>query len=120
MGVPLDKAMTEELDYEQMANKRRKSNDRGNRGNHRPTGPCGSRNDYVAPDGELIAAELKEVNGSLQVVSLRTLWQTRIGAFNDTFDVSPDGSRFVVDTMSTDETHGPLSLVTNWTAELKK
>jgi hypothetical protein len=41
-------------------------------------------------------------------------------AFNDTFDVSPDGSRFAVDTMSTEETPVQFSLVTNWTSELKK
>jgi hypothetical protein len=41
-------------------------------------------------------------------------------AFNDTFDVSLDGSRFVVDTMSTEETPVPRSPVTNWTSELKK
>jgi len=75
---------------------------------------------YVALDGKLMAAELKEVQGSLQVVSLRTLWQTKITWFNDSFDVSPDASRFVVDTMSTDETPAPLSLITNWTWELKK
>jgi hypothetical protein len=75
---------------------------------------------YVAPDGKLTAAELKEVNGSLQVVSLRTLWQTKITWFNDSFDVSPDASKFVLDTMSTDETPAPLSLVTNWTSELKR
>jgi eukaryotic-like serine/threonine-protein kinase len=75
---------------------------------------------FVAPDGKLMAAELKEVNGSLQVISIRTLWQTKITWFSDTFDVSADASRFVVDTMSTDETPAPLSLVTNWTSELKK
>ena len=75
---------------------------------------------YVAPDGKLVEAGLKELNGSLQVVSLRTVLQTKIVWLNDTFDVSPDASRFVVDTMSTDETPAPLSLVTNWAAELKK
>ena len=75
---------------------------------------------FVASDGKLIAAELKESNGSLQVVSLRTLFQTKITWLNDGFDVSPDASRFVVDTMSTDETPAPLSLVLNWTSELKK
>jgi len=75
---------------------------------------------YVTPDGKLTAAELKEVNGSLQVVSLRTLWQMKFSLFNDTFDVTPDASRFVVDTLSTDETPAPLSLVLNWASELKK
>jgi Tol biopolymer transport system component len=75
---------------------------------------------YVAPDGKLTEAGLKEVHGTLQVVSLRSLWQMKFSSFNDSFDVSPDATRFVVDTLSTDETPAPLSLVLNWTAELKK
>ncbi|MGA2855793.1 MAG: protein kinase [Candidatus Sulfotelmatobacter sp.] len=75
---------------------------------------------YVTPDGKLTAAELKELNGSLQVVSLRTLFQTKISWFNDTYDVSPDASRFVVDSLSTDETPAPISLVLNWASELRK
>jgi Tol biopolymer transport system component len=75
---------------------------------------------YIAADGKLTAAELKQVDGALQVVSLRTLWQTKITWFNDSYDVSPDASKFVVDTISTDETPEPLSLVTNWASELKK
>jgi len=75
---------------------------------------------FVAPDGNLTAAELRESQGSLQVVSLRTLFQTKITWQNDGYDVSPDATRFVVDTISTDETPAPLSLVLNWTSELKK
>jgi hypothetical protein len=40
--------------------------------------------------------------------------------FNDSYDVSPDASRFVVDTMSTDETPAPISLVLKWASELEK
>ena len=36
------------------------------------------------------------------------------------YDVTRDGSRFVVDSVNTDETSLPLNLVVNWTAELKK
>ncbi len=36
------------------------------------------------------------------------------------FDVFPDGKKFLTNTITTDETPSPLSLVLNWTAELKK
>ena len=75
---------------------------------------------FIASDGKLTAAELRERNGSLQVASLRSLFQTKIVWQNDGYDVSSDGSRFVVDTISTDETPSPLSLVLNWTSELRK
>jgi len=48
------------------------------------------------------------------------LFQSKITWLNDGLDVSPGESRFVVDTISTDETPAPLSLVLNWTSELKK
>ncbi|HXY06819.1 MAG TPA: hypothetical protein VEI52_03110 [Terriglobales bacterium] len=51
---------------------------------------------------------------------MRSLFQTKITWQNDGYDVSPDAGRFVVDTISTDETPSPLSLVLNWTSELKK
>ncbi len=75
---------------------------------------------YVAQDGKVMAAELKQPGGSLQVSSLRALFSTRISTINDTFDVTADGKKFVVSTIATEETPDPLSLVVNWTAELKK
>jgi len=38
----------------------------------------------------------------------------------DSYDVFPDGKRFLTNTINTEETPAPLSLVLNWTAELKK
>jgi len=75
---------------------------------------------YLEPDGKLQAAELKEINGSLQAVALRTLFQTKATAPTGSFDVFPDGKKFLFDTISTVETPTPLSLVLNWTVELKK
>jgi eukaryotic-like serine/threonine-protein kinase len=74
---------------------------------------------YLEPNGEMQAAELREVSGALQVVSLRTLFQTKATAANDNFDVFRDG-KFLLNSVSTDETPTPLSLVQNWMAELKK
>jgi len=80
---------------------------------------------FLAPDRKLMAVELKETGGSLQVASTRplfemfqTMYLTAAGV--NQYDVTRDGSRFVVDSVITDETSSPLNLVVNWTAELKK
>jgi len=39
---------------------------------------------------------------------------------NDSYDAFPDGKRFLENTIITEETPAPLSLVQNWAAELKK
>jgi len=80
---------------------------------------------YLAPDRMLMAVELKEIGGSLQVGAVRplfemvrTMYLTPAGFGN--YDVTGDGSRFILDSAITDESSTPLSLVQNWTAELKK
>ena len=75
---------------------------------------------YLAEDGNLTAAEVRQINGSPQVVARRTLFQTHATNFNDSYDPFPDGKKFLVDTVTTTETQTPLSLVLNWPAELKK
>lgn len=72
---------------------------------------------YLNPDGKLTAAELRENQGSLQVAGTRTLFPIRAVSFNDTYDVFPDGKKFLINTMSTAATPAPLSLVFNWAAE---
>jgi len=78
---------------------------------------------YLTPDNKLVAAEMKDANGSLQVMATKTLFQTaaaptRTGG--SPYDVTPDGKRFLVDTQSSDQTSALLNVVLNWTAELKK
>jgi hypothetical protein len=53
------------------------------------------------------------------VVSLQTLFQTKTTTYND-FDLFRDGKPFLFNRVTTDETPTPLSLVQNWSAELKK
>ena len=72
-----------------------------------------------------MVVELQEIRGSLRVKSIRLLFEMSqasllvpIGA--NQYDVSRDGSQFVVDSLDADQTSSPLSLVVNWTAELKK
>jgi Tol biopolymer transport system component len=80
---------------------------------------------YLAPDKMLMAVQLKETGGSLQVAGTRplfemfqTMYLTAAGV--NQYDVTRDGGRFVADSVITDETSAPLNLVVNWTAELKK
>jgi Tol biopolymer transport system component len=75
---------------------------------------------YLAPDGNLMAVEVKQVKGSLQAAAHRPLFQTQATNFNDSYDPFPDEKKFLVDTVTTTETPAPLSLVLNWPAELKK
>ena len=80
---------------------------------------------YLAPDRKLMAVELKESSGSLQVASTQPLFEmfqtTYVTAAGvNQYDVTRDGSRFVIDSVITDEASAPLNLVVNWTAELEK
>jgi len=75
---------------------------------------------YLDPDGKLTAAELRESKGSLQVAAIRALFSINATTGADSYDVFPDGKKFLTNTVTTLETPAPLSLVLNWTAELKK
>lgn len=79
---------------------------------------------YLAPDRKLMAVELKESGGSLQVASTQSLFEMFstmyvTGAGINEYDVTGDGTRFVGESAITDETSAPLNLVVNWAAELK-
>ena len=83
-------------------------------------GRDGKRLFYLANDGKLMAAALKESQGVLQVVSSRLQFQTSVvPESNDSYDVAPDGKKFLLDIVATDETATPLSLVENWPSQSK-
>jgi dipeptidyl aminopeptidase/acylaminoacyl peptidase len=80
---------------------------------------------YLAPDRKLMVVDLKEISGSLQVASIRplfelfsTMYLTAAGV--NQYDVTRDGNQFVIDSVIADESTAPLNLVLNWDAELKK
>ena len=74
---------------------------------------------YLDPDGKLMAAELRENNGSLRVAASRVLFSIKMTTGNG-YDAFPDGKKFLTSTVTTGETPAPLNLVINWAAELKK
>jgi hypothetical protein len=72
-----------------------------------------------------MVAELKEGSGSLQVISTRvfsemsqTNYLTAAGVHQ--YDVARDGSRFVIDSVDTEDSLVPLNVVLNWPRDLKK
>jgi dipeptidyl aminopeptidase/acylaminoacyl peptidase len=80
---------------------------------------------YLAPDKMLMAVDLKETEGTLQVASVRPLFEMLqmmylTGAGVNQYDVTGDGNRFVVVAGTTTGPPAPLHLVTDWDAELKK
>ncbi len=79
---------------------------------------------YLAPDGKLMAVEVKR-GPTFEVGEAIPLFQTRrreLVSFGDLFsyDVSADGQRFLISTDVGEATPSPVTVVLNWTAELKK
>jgi eukaryotic-like serine/threonine-protein kinase len=79
---------------------------------------------YIAPDGKLMAVEIKSGPG-FEPGAATPLFQTHRGlpiGSSDlySYDVSPDGQRFLVNTDVSEATSPPLTVVSNWPEELKK
>ena len=76
---------------------------------------------YVAPDGELMAVEVAPGSG-FAAGKPKPLFRTRIKVFDIGFqyDVSPDGSRFLINTLDENAATSSITVVQNWTAELRK
>jgi WD40-like Beta Propeller Repeat len=76
---------------------------------------------YRQLGGDLMAAEISEQNGSPVVGSVRLLFQVHMRPSPHwTFDVSPDGQRFLLNSLLQPTSAEPITLVTNWDAVLKK
>lgn len=72
-------------------------------------------------DGSVVSAEITAQGSTPVVGKIRPLFQKHARPSPHwTFDVSPDGQRFLVNTLVQPSTSEPITLVTNWDAELKK
>ncbi len=74
---------------------------------------------FFAPDNRLMAAEVKSDAPSFEVGAVRPLFQSRRMGLSFRYDVAKDGKRFLVNSGLPQEP-SPITLVTNWTAELEK
>ena len=76
---------------------------------------------YLGADKKLMAAEVKAGSG-FEVGTPRVLFQTQVkwSDFGRQYDVSLDGSRFLVNTLVDEGKTEAVTIVQNWTAALRK
>jgi len=73
---------------------------------------------YLTPDNQIMAAEVEAKGNSLEARKAQPMFRAAAARFFSPYDVTPDGKRFVINTLS--NTNAPLTLVVNWTARLGK
>jgi len=76
---------------------------------------------YLGADDKLMAAEVNDRGATLEVGAVRALFEIRRGGPGYVYDVTPDGQRFLINTpVEQKEPPAPVTLVVNWTADLKR
>jgi eukaryotic-like serine/threonine-protein kinase len=72
---------------------------------------------YLAPDNQMMAAQVEERGSSIEVRTAQPIFRAAVATdpFSP-YDVTADGKRFVITTLS--NTNTSLTLVVNWTARL--
>ncbi|MBI4468216.1 MAG: serine/threonine-protein kinase [Acidobacteria bacterium] len=77
---------------------------------------------YLSPDNHLMAVEVSGAEKTFKVGSARRLFELRWVEHGrgPVYDVTSDGQRFLVNTVVEQRAPSPITLVTNWTADLKK
>jgi dipeptidyl aminopeptidase/acylaminoacyl peptidase len=77
---------------------------------------------YLSPASQMMAVKVEEEGDGIAVQTAQALFTCSISIpafrFSAAYDVSPDGSRFVINTFSDEST--PLILRVNWTADLNR
>ena len=75
---------------------------------------------YLDPDNRLVSAAVNGAGSAFEVGAVQPLFATRAGGPGSVYDVSPDGQRFLVNTLMEETAAEPITLVVNWPALLKK
>jgi WD40 repeat protein len=75
---------------------------------------------YLSPDNKIMAADVRRSGSSFEVGAVRALFETRpYRGSGAAFDVTADGQRFIVN-YTAEQPTAAITLVVNWTAEVKK
>jgi Tol biopolymer transport system component len=79
---------------------------------------------YLAPDGKMMAADVKTIAG-FEAGAPAALFQTHprqpVSAMDFfSYDVTPDGQKFLVNTKVDTANAAPLSVILNWSSEMEK
>ena len=75
---------------------------------------------YVSAGNKLMAAAVSGHSSAFDVGPVQPLFDVRPGGPRFSYDVSPDGQRFLVNTLVEDRAEAPITLVVNWPALVKK
>jgi eukaryotic-like serine/threonine-protein kinase len=73
---------------------------------------------YFSPDNKMMAVGIEVRDNSIEPQTPRALFTAVLAEFFSPYDVTPDGSKFVINTPNVQ--NAPLTLVVNWTAGLKQ
>ncbi len=75
---------------------------------------------YLSPENKIMAASIASDNGSIAVSNIHPLFAVPliVSRILPSYDVSPDGNRFLVNMQSENQDQTPLSLCVNWDAAL--
>jgi Tol biopolymer transport system component len=82
--------------------------------------PDGGEISYRALDNRLMTAEVDGQKAAFQVGAVRTLFNARPGGPRYIYDVTPDGQRFLMNTLVEEAASAPITLVVNWPALSRK
>jgi Tol biopolymer transport system component len=78
---------------------------------------------YISSDKKMMAVEVKGDGATFERGAPKALFDRRIPSFNTPlgqFSVAPDGQRFLVANPVDENTSVPITVVLNWTADLKR
>ena len=77
---------------------------------------------YLSPDRKLMAVEVNGSSGTFEAGIPKPLFDVRIGnaAGVSDYEVAGDGQRFLVNTLFEQNERPPVTVVMNWTSDLKK
>ena len=75
---------------------------------------------FSVPQNSMMAVNVDEKAETLSLGSPRALFHLANAGIYGQFDVTPDGRRFLIVEINSPAGTVPLTLVTNWDAELKK
>jgi serine/threonine protein kinase len=75
---------------------------------------------YLAPDSTLMAVDVNGKGTAFEVGAVKPLFRTRVAPTRYEWAVTPDGQRFLINTLPEPTASSPIAVVVNWTAELKR
>jgi Tol biopolymer transport system component len=83
--------------------------------------PDGKELYYISIGKELMAVSIRVNGGALEASAPHALFRTRMHAPRYSlfqYDVSPDGKRFLINSLPREDAAAPLTLITDWQAQL--